>query len=321
MGRSSCSVCGGVCQSMALVKEPTNWRSLLAPDGHWKGPATGSRYRIGKASEKDNWWTVASKDGWSDPWALIDFNFKTSDPEEVNWYLYHFVGCRVTRDHKNFSFDTASPGIIYTKKNHYAVDPPKYSPAVPVNPKPLFTRGLTWFGAGVQISNMNVLTGQTTVRAYMINLEDPYCRFWLDVDTVKVGSGGGGSIAGVAVFITGLYDPRDVVHAQCGEFDFDLALMGSWGGVIKSVRNVPHLRALYNAARDMQHIARPSLIADVVTNAKLVNKSNGISEASNDLEVHVIEIPFAGYGLQGSLHWGENFYRAHHIRLTPEEWD
>ncbi|MBL8218311.1 MAG: hypothetical protein JNL62_03745, partial [Bryobacterales bacterium] len=74
---------------------------------HWKAPAGGHRYRVGTTKEKDNWWTVASKDGWADPWDFIDFNFKTRNPEEVNWYLYHFLGCRVVRDGKNFSFDKA----------------------------------------------------------------------------------------------------------------------------------------------------------------------------------------------------------------------
>ena len=43
------------------------------------------------------------------------FNFKTRVPTEVNWYLYHKVGCRQpTRNHLNFMFSFADePGVVY----------------------------------------------------------------------------------------------------------------------------------------------------------------------------------------------------------------
>jgi hypothetical protein len=46
---------------------------------------------------------------------LIEFNFKTQNPEEINWYLRRNVGCKKqTRDGKNWMFSTnAAPGVIY----------------------------------------------------------------------------------------------------------------------------------------------------------------------------------------------------------------
>jgi hypothetical protein len=46
---------------------------------------------------------------------LIRFNFKTNVPEEVNWYLRHYVGCdQTTPDQHNYIFSSsAKPGIIY----------------------------------------------------------------------------------------------------------------------------------------------------------------------------------------------------------------
>lgn len=60
----------------------------------------------------DNWTSLA---GSRDPWRLILYNFRTHDPDEVNWYLYHWVGCRaVTADGKNYRFssfdDRLGPG-------------------------------------------------------------------------------------------------------------------------------------------------------------------------------------------------------------------
>ena len=46
---------------------------------------------------------------------LIAFNFKTTNPDEVNWYLRRNVGCDLcTDDRMNWMFSSsADPGIIY----------------------------------------------------------------------------------------------------------------------------------------------------------------------------------------------------------------
>jgi hypothetical protein len=48
-------------------------------------------------------------------WDLIRFNYQTSDPREVNWYLHHRTGCKTADwDGKNFKFDDSDdPGIIH----------------------------------------------------------------------------------------------------------------------------------------------------------------------------------------------------------------
>src|SRR5262249_10728996 len=55
---------------------------------------------------------------------LIDYNFRTRAPDEVNWYLRRNVGCRKTsRDGKNYIFSTdASPGIVYLPPPGLRVD-------------------------------------------------------------------------------------------------------------------------------------------------------------------------------------------------------
>lgn len=67
-----------------------------------------------KVSDGDSWWSLARMLG-IDVWDLIRFNFQTSDPAEVNWYLQRNVGCRKhAQDGKNYSFSSAdSPGIVY----------------------------------------------------------------------------------------------------------------------------------------------------------------------------------------------------------------
>jgi hypothetical protein len=63
----------------------------------------------------ENWWTLQTKYKRANVWDLILFNFDTSDPDEVNWFLANKVGCQLTTpDRKNYRFSSAaSPGLIY----------------------------------------------------------------------------------------------------------------------------------------------------------------------------------------------------------------
>ena len=78
-----------------------------------------------KVRDGDSWDTVARDNGITSR-ALIQANFRTGDPAEVNWYLRHYVGCtRQTPDHHNWMFSSGdSPGIILipqTGRIHYSV--------------------------------------------------------------------------------------------------------------------------------------------------------------------------------------------------------
>ena len=87
------------------IKEP---KSPL-PAGY--RPAGGIARKVG---DSDGWLNIAAGLGL-DPWWLIQYNFETRDPAEVNWYLKHRVGCmKTTVNGRNFVFtSSAKPGIIY----------------------------------------------------------------------------------------------------------------------------------------------------------------------------------------------------------------
>jgi len=79
-------------------------------------PAGGSPYSV---QDGDSWVSLAGRWG-VDAKSLIDFNFKTNDPAEVNWYLSHWTGCnQATPDGFNWAFSAnANPnsvnhGVIY----------------------------------------------------------------------------------------------------------------------------------------------------------------------------------------------------------------
>jgi hypothetical protein len=105
--------------SRAQMPRPTpKYRPDFTP--HWKPspdlaqwPPVPFRevYPVGNRAGA-NWQTVASN--WSvDVADLIWFNFGTSDPRRINWYLHYYVGCHKSNDGKNFSFRQADPGLIY----------------------------------------------------------------------------------------------------------------------------------------------------------------------------------------------------------------
>jgi hypothetical protein len=49
-----------------------------------------------------------------DPHRLISFNFSTTNPKMVNWYLRTYVGCITPSQTRwNWTFKGAKPGIIY----------------------------------------------------------------------------------------------------------------------------------------------------------------------------------------------------------------
>ena len=74
-------------------------------------PPNSTKYRV---KDGDDWVKLAKAHGL-DPWDLIEANFKTRAPSEVNWYLRHHVGCKVaTKDGRNWTFtSSAEPGIVY----------------------------------------------------------------------------------------------------------------------------------------------------------------------------------------------------------------
>lgn len=73
---------------------------------------TGSVPRSVK--DGDSWMTIAAECGVPPSW-LIQYNFETLIPAEVNWYLSTTVGCtRKTLNGKNFMFSsTTPPCVIY----------------------------------------------------------------------------------------------------------------------------------------------------------------------------------------------------------------
>ena len=90
---------------------PTEKRPQPKPVDKITSPPSGAiAHRVGG---DDDWGSVAAQFG-HDAFTLMDFNFKTIDSGEVNWYLREYVGCRVPDERgMNWKFRNADPGIIF----------------------------------------------------------------------------------------------------------------------------------------------------------------------------------------------------------------
>jgi len=82
--------------------------STPAQKAPWPPEGTRKRHPVG-SSKTESFSTIA-REAEIDVWELIEFNFKTRNPREVNWYLREYVGCvKTTQDGKNYTFEGADP--------------------------------------------------------------------------------------------------------------------------------------------------------------------------------------------------------------------
>ena len=153
---------------MVNIKVPLNpvqKRGLWPPKGAREYPVL----------DTDDWWKVAAREHL-DVWALIEFNFQTHVPEEVNWYLRELVGCRHSKDGRNYTFFGADPK---KRKIYLPVTPP---PPPPPPPAPI-----PWY---VQIKKLRYEVEHSTdpqrdrflcMLDAMENRRDDRVIFWPDI--------------------------------------------------------------------------------------------------------------------------------------------
>jgi hypothetical protein len=74
-------------------------------------PIGGTPHRV---HDGESWVSLASR-LHIDAWNLIEYNFHTRNPDEVNWYLRRNVGCRkASPDGRNYVFSSQDrPGFVY----------------------------------------------------------------------------------------------------------------------------------------------------------------------------------------------------------------
>ena len=136
-------------------------------------PAGAKPYRV---TNGDSWWTLADrpdvKGSGLSANDLCYLNFRTRNPAEINWYLYHKVGCRTTTvDGHNYCFSAADrPGVVYLP----AAGPPH--PVNEIRPIAAQHRLNAWLGMAGSAGTQFIVAGIETMVGYVASLDDAETR-------------------------------------------------------------------------------------------------------------------------------------------------
>jgi hypothetical protein len=290
---------------MPIVKEP---KPLPSPLNYI--PRQCSPYKV---NNKDSWYSLAErqevKDSGMTARDLCYFNFQTRHPAEINWYLYHKVGCRLaTRDGKNYMFAGADkPGIVYL---------PKIGPKPPITdlpPRKKEARLNAWFGVVAKAGTMFGPVGIETAAGYVASLDDMGKGMAVAASINRLGLGAGVTGGFSFILITGVKSPSDLDGYQQLDKDFNLALEENWGKMAKGASKIKKLDPLIQAisrtgaktpgALKKALSAEPDRWVDLVKAGKSV-KDYGELEDKGQPNVFMFDVPFLGKGVEVSAFYG-----------------
>jgi hypothetical protein len=296
---------------MPITKEPKPLPSELQ-----YVPANSAPYRV---VDGDSWFTLAERPEVRTAGMtandLCQFNFRTRKPNEINWYLYHKVGCRrATRNGANYMFSKSDhPGIVYL---------PKIGPPLPVTettPKKPSDRTNAWFGLGINAGTQFAVVGIDTLEGYVASLDDLGKGMALHATTNRVGPGWGASGGLNFIYVTGVSRPSELNGYQQGDRDFNLALGPNWGKAAKGASKVSKLQPLIDAlkktgAKTPSGLKKvlgsdPDKWTELVKAGKTVKDFAGI-DPDGDPNVLIFGVPFASGGVEASFFYGVSNFEA-----------
>jgi hypothetical protein len=287
---------------MPIVKEP---RPLPSPLDYV--PPTGIAYQV---TSRDSFDLLAQRPEVQTAGVSSDdlcyFNFKTRNPAEINWYLYHKVGCRhVTHDHKNYVFSMSdNPGVVYL---------PKAGVIVPVHETKEEPKMNAWLGVVGKTGTMFVVAGIETVAGAVVSVDDLTKWMAIGASVNRFGIGWGATGGFAFVFITGVDKPEKLNGWQQGDPDFNLALGENWGKMAKSASKLKKIEPVLKAmaklgAKTPQRLktllkAEPDKYVELVKAVKSVRDYGGL-KGDGEPEVFMWDVPWGSGGVEASAFYG-----------------
>jgi hypothetical protein len=243
---------------------------------------------------------------------LCYFNFKTRNPAEINWYLYHKVGCRhVTRDHNNYMFSLAdNPGLVYLPKHGSVLPVHETIEEAPLN---------AWLGIVGKAGTMFVVAGIETVAGAVFSLDDPSKWMAVGASVNRLGLGWGVTGGFSFIFITGVSRPAQLNGWQDGDWDFNLALEENWSKMAKSGAKLKKIKPIIEAMAKLEAktpsalkkliLTKPDKYFDLVKAVRSVKQYGNLKD-DGDPEVFMWDVPFAGKGVEASFFFGVSNFNA-----------
>ncbi len=243
---------------------------------------------------------------------LCYFNFKTRKPPEINWYLYHKVGCRhTTHDGLNYVFSLADkPGVIYLPKVAVAVPVHEIQEEPPLN---------AWLGIVGKAGTMFAVVGIETVAGAVVSLDDPSKWMAIGASVNRVGAGWGATGGFGFVFITGVDRPERLNGWQDLSKDFNLALGENWGKLANAGAKVKKLQPIINVMAKIGAKTpgmlktllktEPDRYIDLVKAVKSVKDYRDLQPGAEP-NVFMWDVPFAGGGVEVSAFYALSNFNA-----------
>ncbi|MCA1999789.1 MAG: hypothetical protein LDL25_08370 [Hyphomicrobiales bacterium] len=260
-----------------------------------------------KVRNSDSWWTLAETENARQAKLaardLCQFNFLTSRPVEVNWYLREKVGCRrTTHDGKNYMFSGADqPGIIYLPKIGL--------PPSPTAPGPdLEVRANSWIGIGIKGGGHALIWGTDTLLGTVWSMDTTFRNFDLMGETTRWGPGLGAGTNVAIIYMTGVKEPQDIsglktegwdINFSVGERLGDLTKAGKLAKLKPVIEPIIKLGAKSPEALKALIKAHPDKWVEAFKQSKTALEAAGVN-LNGPPNVVVVDVPLAGVGLEVS---------------------
>ena len=304
---------------------------------HWNGghfgPAGSFYYRV---KDGENWGSVAKRDGWSNAWDFIKYNFPdVTDPREVNWFLKNYVGCNVKNDGKNYSFsNSAKYGFVFTRQNlQPSIQKQVPVPEPPITPesddKPLkqvYGPPRTWFAVGGKVGGMAGPKGGDVLALSGIALDGSIDAFFTFGYTDRTGGGLGGGAGFIAGYMSGMQHPNQLFDITSKGWDIGISLGLSAGGAAKFVA---HAAKLDGMARKVVTAAANSIVGSGPAFSTFMTGLKGMGQTlekafgpRGELSAVLIDVPFGSVGLEVSVYEAVTTFRpVRTVTYTDDSYD
>lgn len=288
----------------------------------------------GRPEVKDKGWTAMD---------LIEYNFRTRDPREINWYLYNKVGCRESYDGKNYAFSSGDqPGVVYL---------PMIEVETPITGRPPAVEEEDgcfedlWLGVGAKAGGSDLIITNPLPRpgekyepppsielppflgpiSPRINGNEFVLGTVWAMDRKRRGEGfqiylegkrkglivGGG--AGAVLFVvTGLKgNPKSLEGYRMSGKDFNVSLGAAWSNIGKMKWAAPFLKNLVG-----KKSLTPEQYEKMWEIAKTLKGALEHDACSNQVQLSVVDLP-AGTGFELSLFFSDTVVRDVFGHIKP----
>lgn len=315
-------------------------RRPASPNLNYKPPG-GAPYKV---QTGDDWWKLAKRPDVAalgvDAPGLCQFNFGTRVAAEVNWYLRNKVGCsRTTTDKKNYIFSSdASPGIIYLPQAPVPVP----VPPPPVQPSPTPPQNKlrlnSWIGIGGKFGSTVIVTGIEQMGGFLVSIEDlvntaPEIRtIALNAQTTRLGIGVGASGGVCVIYASALRNANQLNNLLAGGIDFNLALGGNAGSIIKGAKNAGKIKKLQplieflvkvgakTPAAFQAALKQPDKLADLYKAVMGLRDTLNSDSEADEPAVLMMDLPYASAGTEVAVFHAVTEFRVLGQPIIPINW-